>query len=194
MRAPEPVLLDGDEIRLEPLAAHHAGGLAEAVARDPDAFSLSGPIGPGGLDAWVERALDERDAGQRLPFVVVERDSGVVVGSSSYLDIVPALDRLEIGATWYGRPWWATRVNPEAKLLLLGHAFDALGARRVALRTDAANERSRGAIERLGAQFEGVLRHWELRPTGEPRDTAFYSILVDEWPSVRAGLEARLAA
>jgi RimJ/RimL family protein N-acetyltransferase len=194
MRVPEPVLLDGDEIRLEPLSAHHAGGLADAVARDPDAFTLSGPIGPGGLDAWIERALDEQDAGERVPFVVVERDSGVVVGSSSYLDIVPAHDRLEVGATWYGRPWWATRVNPEAKLLLLGHAFDALGAGRVALRTDAANERSRGAIERLGAQFEGVMRRWERRPTGEPRDTAFYSILVDEWPAVRAGLEARLAA
>jgi RimJ/RimL family protein N-acetyltransferase len=194
MRVPEPVLLDGEEIRLEPLSPHHAGGLAAAVDRDPDAFTLSGPIGPGGLDAWIERALDEQDAGQRVPFVVVERASGVVVGSTSYLDIVPAHDRLEIGATWYGRPWWATRVNPEAKLLLLAHAFDALGAGRVALRTDATNARSRAAIERLGARFESVLRHWEHRPTGEQRDTAFYSILSEEWPGVRAGLEARLAA
>src|SRR5262245_29245208 len=194
MQAPEPVLLDGEEIRLEPLAAHHAGGLAAAVDRDPQAFTLSGPIGPGGLDAWIERALDEQEAGERVPFVVVERDSGVVVGSTSYLDIVPAHERLEIGATWYGRPWWSTHVNPEAKLLLLAHAFDGLGAGRVALRTDATNARSRAAIERLGAQFESVLRHWEWRPTGERRDTAFYSILSEEWPGVRAGLEARLAA
>jgi len=180
-------------VRLEPLAAAHAGDLAAAVAADPTAFALSGPVPPGGAEAWVARALAEAEAGERLPFAVVERATGRAVGSSSYLDVVPELDRLEIGATWYGRPWWGSRVNPAAKLLLLGHAFEELGALRVGLRCDAANERSRRAIERLGATFEGVLRAWERRPDGAPRNTAFHSVLAAEWPAVRAGLERRLA-
>jgi RimJ/RimL family protein N-acetyltransferase len=147
-----------------------------------------------GLDAWIARAVEERDAGDRLPFAVVLAEDGRAVGSSSYLDIAPGDGRLEIGATWYGREWWRTFVNPEAKLLLLGHAFDELGATRVAFRTDAANARSRSAIERLGAVFEGIHRHREHRPDGTLRDTAFYSILAAEWPAVRAGLEERLTA
>jgi RimJ/RimL family protein N-acetyltransferase len=187
------VLLQGSDVRLEPLAAAHGADLEVAVAADPAAFDLSGPVPPGGVGPWLERALAEAEAGERLPFAIVEQATGRAVGSSSYLDAVPALDRLEIGATWYGRPWWGTRVNPAAKLLLLGHAFDALGARRVALRCDAGNERSRRAIVGIGATFEGVLRAWERRPDGSPRDTAFHSVLAAEWPAVRAGLERRLA-
>jgi RimJ/RimL family protein N-acetyltransferase len=186
-------VLEGARVRLEPLEQRHAADLADAVAFDPAAFTLSGPVAAAGLDAWLDRAFAEQDAGERLPFAVVLAGDGRAVGSSSYLDIAPADGRLEIGATWYGREWWRTFVNPEAKLLLLGHAFDELGATRVAFRTDAENARSRSAIERLGAAFEGIHRHREHRPDGTLRDTAFYSILAAEWPGVRAGLEARLA-
>ncbi len=194
MRAPFPVVLSGPRVRLEPLEERHRADLEAAVAVDPGAFTLSGPVASVGLDAWIARAAEERDAGERLPFAIVLVEDGRAIGSSSYLDIAPADGRLEIGATWYGRAWWRTFVNPEAKLLLLGHAFDELGATRVAFRTDAANERSRSAIERLGAAFEGVHRHREHRPDGTLRDTAFYSILAAEWPAVRAGLEKRLRA
>jgi RimJ/RimL family protein N-acetyltransferase len=179
-------------VRLEPLEERHHADLAAAVAVDPAAFALSGPVASVGLEAWIARAVQERDAGERLPFAIVVAEDGRAVGSSSYLDIAPADGRLEIGATWYGRAWWKTFVNPEAKLLLLGHAFDELGATRVAFRTDAENVRSRSAIERLGAVFEGIHRHREHRPDGTLRDTAFYSILAAEWPAVRAGLQERL--
>jgi RimJ/RimL family protein N-acetyltransferase len=178
---------------MEPLAERHRVDLAAVVAADPAAFTLSGPVRGPGLDAWLTRAFAERDTGERLPFAAVLAESGRAVGSSSYLDIAPADGRVEIGATWYGRPWWGTFVNPEAKLLMLRHAFDVLGATRVAFRTDADNARSRAAIERLGAVFEGVHRNREHRPDGSLRDTAFYSVLPAEWPAVRAGLEERLA-
>jgi RimJ/RimL family protein N-acetyltransferase len=192
MQPPEPIALTGVRVRLEPLDEHHRVGLEATVAADPEAFTLSGPVPAVGLDAWIARALRDRDAGERLPFAVVLIETGRAIGSSSYLDIAPEDGRLEIGATWYGRPWWKTFVNPESKHLLLGHAFDELGATRVAFRTDANNARSRSAIERLGAVFEGIHRHREHRPDGTLRDTAFYSILAAEWPAVRAGLEERL--
>lgn len=194
MRAPSPTVLAGARVRLEPLEERHRIDLEVAVAADPGAFTLSGPVPSLGVEAWIARALVERVSGERLPFAVVLAEDGRAVGSSSYLDIAPADGRLEIGATWYGRRWWRSFVNPEAKLLLLGHAFDDLGATRVAFRTDAANQRSRSAIERLGAVFEGVHRHREHRPDGTLRDTAFYSILADEWPAVREGLRERLQA
>jgi N-acetyltransferase len=192
VRPPSPTVLAGARVRLEPLEERHRGDLEAAVAADPGAFTLSGPVASVGVEAWIARALADREVGERLPFAVVLAEDGRAVGSSSYLDIATADGRIEIGATWYGRPWWRTFVNPEAKLLLLGHAFDDLGATRVAFRTDAANQRSRSAIERLGAVFEGVQRHREHRPDGTLRDTAFYSILADEWPAARAALEERL--
>ncbi len=118
---------------------------------------------------------------------------GVAVGSTSYLDIDAALGALEIGYTWYRRDLWATSTNPACKLLLLSHAFDDLGAGRVSLKTDALNARSRAAIGRLGASYDGTLRHHRLRPDGSVRDTAYFSILAAEWPGVRAGLQSRLS-
>jgi N-acetyltransferase len=152
-------------------------------------------LGPGGLGRHrhLDRPGHRGARSGRAPALRVSVEDGRAIGSSSYLDIAPVDGRLEIGATWYGRAWWRTFVNPESKLLLLGHAFDELGATRVAFRTDAANERSRSAIERLGAVFEGIHRHREHRPDGTLRDTAFYSILADEWPAVRAALDERLA-
>jgi RimJ/RimL family protein N-acetyltransferase len=192
-----PITLTNAFVRLEPLAAGHRPDLAAAVEADASAFRVSGPgVEPEGIDGWIQAALREMAAGTRLPFAVLDVSSGQAIGSSSYLDMVPDDDRLEIGHTWYGGPWQGTAVNPAAKLLLLGQAFESLGAQRVMLKCDARNERSRRAILALGARFEGILRRYGRR-IDQPellRDAAVYSILDEEWPAVRAGLEARLAA
>jgi len=194
MKPPEPIVLEGHGLRRVPIAETHRDGIRAATETDLAAFTVSGPGAmPGGADAWTDEALTERAAGGRLPFVVLQ--DGVVVGSSSYLDIQVGDDRIEIGHTWYGGPWQGTRVNPAAKLLLLSYAFDGLGCQRMTLKCDARNERSRRAIAGIGAQFEGILRYWGRR-IEQPellRDAAIFSILDHEWPAVRALLERRLA-
>ena len=187
-----PIALERSGIRLEPLAAHHADGLAAAVARAPSSFPLAGPVaGTWRLETWLGQAFEESEAGTRLPFAVV--CDGVVAGSSSYLDIAPADGRIEIGHTWYGEPWRGTNVNPTAKLLLMEHAFDVLGAERVQLKTDARNQQSRRAIAGVGASFEGILRKHSRRADGPGlRDVAMFSVIDDDWPRVRALLEDRL--
>jgi RimJ/RimL family protein N-acetyltransferase len=139
--------------------------------------------------ALVEAARADQD---RVAFAVLA--DGRAVGSTSYLDIEVELGGIEIGWTWYAPSVWRSAVTPECKLLLLGHAFDDLGAERVTLKTDALNTRSRSAITRLGASYDGTLRHHRRRPDGTVRDTAFFSILAAEWPGVRDGLVTRLAA
>jgi N-acetyltransferase len=192
MRRPEAVALELGGVRLEPLEPQHRDGLAAAVATAPATFPLAGPTsGDSTLETWLTRALADGAAGTTLPFAVLS--DGVVAGSSSYLDIAPADGRIEIGSTWYGDPWRGTRLNPCAKLLLLEHAFDVLGATRVQLKTDARNERSRRAIAGIGATFEGILRKHSLRADGPGlRDVAMFSIVDEEWPGVRALLEARI--
>jgi RimJ/RimL family protein N-acetyltransferase len=195
VRPPEPITLTGPVVHLEPLVAAHHADLAAAVQADPAAFRVSGPgAEQAGIDGWMRTALAALVAGTRLPFTVIEVASGRAIGSSSYMDIVPDEDRIEIGHTWYGGPWQGTVVNPAAKLLLLGHAFDELGAQRVALRCDARNEQSRRAILKLGATFEGVLRRygWRIEDPTVLRDTAVYSILDGEWPAVRERLVERI--
>jgi RimJ/RimL family protein N-acetyltransferase len=130
-----------------------------------------------------------RDQHPGMPWAVMV--DGVAAGSTSYLDVDCELGGLEIGWTWYRRDLWATEVNPTCKLLLLGHAFDGLGAGRVSLKTDALNTRSRSAIRKLGCQYDGTLRHHRLRPDGSVRDTAYFSMLAAEWPSARRRLRAR---
>ena len=194
MKAPEPIVLEGHGLRLEPIEEAHRDGIRTATDVDLDAFTVSGPGSmPGGADAWTDQALAERAAGGRLPFTVLQ--DGVVVGSSSYLDLALGDDRIEIGHTWYGGPWQGTRVNPAAKLLLLSYAFDELGCQRMTLKCDARNARSRRAILGVGAQFEGVLRYWGRRMEQPEllRDAAIFSILDHEWPAVRALLERRLS-
>ncbi len=194
MKAPEPVVLSGFGVRLEPVDESHRDGIRAATDVDPSAFSVSGPGSmAGGADAWTDQALAERAAGGRLPFTVLEGDT--VAGGSSFLEMALADDRVEIGHTWYGGPWQGTRVNPAAKILLLSYAFDDLGAQRVTLKCDARNERSRRAILKLGAQFEGILHSWGRRMEQPEllRDAAIYAILVADWPEVRAGLEERLS-
>jgi RimJ/RimL family protein N-acetyltransferase len=193
--APVPTVLAGRHVRLEPLAEHHRADLADA-SLDPSGFTVYGPrMHPEGFDGWFAQAQAELAAGTRLPFAVVLVATGQAVGSSSYLDIAPADGRIEIGHTWYGAGWQGGVVNPEAKLLLLGHAFDDLGATRVTLKTDARNERSRRAITGVGASFEGILRRHSRRADGPGlRDVAMFSVIDEDWPATRAMLQARFDA
>ena len=192
----EPVVLEGAHVRLEPLAPHHVADLAVAAA-DPEVWRwmpVAPPSGEAEMAAIVDGLLARADAGVQFPFAQVELATGRAVGATSYLDIALEDGRIEIGWTWIGRPWWRTAINTEAKLLFLGHAFETLGANRVAIKTDIRNERSQAAIERLGAVREGVVRHQYIRPDGTLRDTVLYSVVPEEWPAVRAHLRARLAA
>jgi RimJ/RimL family protein N-acetyltransferase len=142
--------------------------------------------------AYVETALAAQAAGYRLPFAVLDAASGDVLGSTSYHDIVPAIERVEIGYTWYASRVQRSAVNTTAKLLLLTHAFEALGAKLVGWRTDNFNHASQRAIERLGAKRDGVIRHHALRRDGTVRDTVMYSLTVGEWPEVKAHLNWQL--
>jgi RimJ/RimL family protein N-acetyltransferase len=194
MQTPAPVTLEGRGVRLEPLGPEHHDGLVDA-ARDGELWTLwftSVPT-PEDTRAYISAALDGRQAGHMLPFAVRELSSGRIVGSSRFHDIVPAADRVEIGYTWYARRWQKSRVNTACKLLLLGHAFDALGCQVVGLRTDNFNFASQRAIEALGAKKDGVLRRHAPRRDGSVRDTVMYSILAHEWPDAKRHLELRLA-
>jgi RimJ/RimL family protein N-acetyltransferase len=151
-------------------------------------LSLPQPQDAAALTAVVDGATAEPG---RVAWAVVA--DGRAVGSTSYLDVDLAVEGLEIGWTWYARAVWATHVNPACKLLLLAHAFDDLGVQRVTFKLDARNTRSFRAVQRLGAQYDGTLRHHRLRADGAVRDSAYFSVLAAEWPAVRAGLEARLA-
>lgn len=188
-----PLTLDGDQVRLEPLAQAHAEALYQAA--QPDIFTwMSMPIEKlDDMRAFIAEALDRQREGTALPFAMIERASGQAVGSSRFGAIVPAHRRVEIGWTWIGHPWQGTAVNSEAKLLMLAHAFEHWHCVRVEFKTDALNAQSRAALKAIGASEEGVLRHHMALPGGRLRDSVYYSILADEWPRVRAHLRARLA-
>ena len=191
----EPVVLEGRAVRLEPLTSAHVPALAEAGA-DPAIwrwYIIEPLTTPARMGDWVAEALAAAEAGTEQAFVQIDRTSGRIVGSTRYMAIVPAHRRLEIGSTWLARAEQGTAINPEAKLLLVGHAIDHLGARRVEFKTDAANAPSRAALLGIGATFEGVHRQHMLRFDGGNRDSAWYSIIDAEWPTVRARLEARVA-
>jgi RimJ/RimL family protein N-acetyltransferase len=185
--------LEGTHVRLEPLTDAHVDGLWEA-SRDPRTWRWLSTLQPttrAELDAWLGEALTAADAGTELPLATL-RD-GTVVGSTRFLALRPEHGSVEIGWTWLHPSAWGTGANVEAKLLMLRHAFETWGARRVELKTDARNERSRGAMEAMGAVFEGIHRMHMLVRGGENRDSAWYSIVDDDWPRVRDGLEARRA-
>lgn len=190
-----PVTLEGSHVRLEPLTVDHIGPLVE-VGLDPDLWRWTQAIlrTEDDLRAYVETALAEQAIGRSLPFATVERSSGRVIGSTRFGTIEPAHRRVEIGWTWIARPWQRTAINTEAKYLMLRHAFEMLGCIRVELKTDVLNERSRRAIERLGAREEGVLRDHVITSSGRIRGTVYYSILAAEWPDVRARLVERMAS
>lgn len=189
----EPITLSGDAVELTPLAVQHAQDLAHAA--EPALFRYLGHVPPswdlGGFQHYIARATDSKE---RLAFAIVERRSGRAIGSTSFLDLRPAHRGLEVGHTWIARAAQGTRVNPEAKLLLLQHAFETLGCVRVQLKTDARNEQSQRAMAKLGCVREGVLRRHMILPDGFVRDTVMFSITDLEWPAVRDALRLRLAA
>jgi len=190
---PSPVTLTGYGVQLAPLQLAHANGLEQAAA-DGALWRLrvTSVPQPGGAAAYIQEALRGQEAGSMLPFAVFDAESGALIGSTRYHDIVPTIARLEIGYTWYGKGWQRSHVNTACKLLLLRHAFDVLGAGVVGWRTDNFNFASQRAIERLGAHRDGVLRHHGLRRDGTVRDTVMYSLLRGEWPGVQAHLEYKL--
>ena len=189
-----PIVLEGGGIRLEPLTEHHHDALAAAAAdgRLWELWFIAVPP-PDGMRAYVADALQGQRDGHMLPWAVRDLASGTIIGSTRYHDVVRGIDRVEIGHTWYAQSRQRTHVNTTCKLLLLRHAFDALGCKVVGLRTDNFNFRSQRAIEALGAKKDGVIRHYGLRRDGTVRDVVMYSILAAEWPDVRRHLESRLA-
>jgi RimJ/RimL family protein N-acetyltransferase len=190
----QPVTLEGHGIRLEPLTEGHHDALAAAAADGTlwELWFTSVPA-PGTTAAYIADALEGQRDGHMLPWAVRDLASGTIVGTTRYHDIVAAIDRVEIGYTWYASSRQRTGVNTTCKLLLLQHAFDTLRCEVVGLRTDSFNFRSQQAIEGLGAKKDGVLRHHAARKDGTVRDSVMYTILAAEWPDVRRHLELRLA-
>lgn len=191
----QPVVLDGTRIRLEPLRPDHFADLA-AVAFDPALWrwTIMGPQDEAGLRRWFDLALANAEAGTERPFATVDRATGRAIGSSRFLSIVPEHRRLEIGWTWVASAYQRTGANREAKLLQLTHAFETLGANRVEFKTHALNDRSRAALAGIGARFEGVFRNHMVMPDGSIRHSAYFSVVAEEWPEIKARLEAGLAS
>jgi RimJ/RimL family protein N-acetyltransferase len=188
----EPVTLEGELVRLEPAAEHHAASLSKYIT--PETFRYFVTLNPKGTD---EEAVKEYIRGcwaapATLPFAIVLKESGAAIGMSCYLDIRSAHLMVEIGMTWIGEPFRGTKVNPEIKLLMMRHAFETLGCQRVQLKTDGRNLHSQAAIKKLGARYEGTLRQYGQMADGFMRDTVMFSVLPTEWPEVKAGLLERL--
>jgi N-acetyltransferase len=190
----KPVLLTGQFVRLEPLTEDHTAGLA-TVGMDESIWEYM-PYGAmnneDDIRRWVRTILDRRAEGTDLPFVVIHKASGLVAGTTRYMEIRPEHNGLEIGGTWYGAEFRRTQVNTECKYLLLRQAFEELGCIRVQLKTDSRNERSQRAIERLGAMKEGMFRNHMILPDGYIRHSIYYSIINSEWPEVKSRLEQML--
>jgi RimJ/RimL family protein N-acetyltransferase len=187
----DPVTLEFNGVRLEPLGLHHVDGL-RAAAGDGELWNLriTSVPAPHETETYVRTALDMNN---RVAFAVVDAATDIVIGTTSYHDIMPAIDRVEIGYTWYAKSRQKSHVNTSCKLLLLSHAFDTLGCAVVGLRTDNFNYASQAAIERLGAKKDGVIRHHAPRRDGTVRDTVMYSIVRGEWHEIKSHLHYRLA-
>ncbi len=190
-----PITLEGRHVRLEPLSRQHKSELA-MVALDPDLwrFTPTQIHSTVDLDAYIETALRSQRAGTAIPFATVDRSTGRAIGSTRFGNIDPQNRRAEIGWTWLGRDFQRRAFNTEAKLLMFTHAFERMDCIRVELKADVLNTKSKTAIARLGAKEEGILRNHMILPGGRLVDWVYYSILRDEWPSVRAGLEQKLAS
>lgn len=189
----QPITLEGDIVRLEPLGMHHVDALA-AVGLAPELWRLQPePIeSADDMRGYVERALAAQAAGTGLPFVIVRRSDGKVIGTTRYMDIALAHKRLEIGATWLSPASQRSGANTEAKMLLLQHAFETIGIMRVVFKTEAANTQSRLAILRIGGVEEGVFRKHLIAQSGRTRDMVYFAILDEDWPAAKARLQARL--
>jgi RimJ/RimL family protein N-acetyltransferase len=191
---PRPVTLEGRHVRLEPLSlAHHDRLCAVGLDAELWRWGLSTLATPAEMRAYIETALAWQAQGTAVPFAIVARATGQVVGSTRYANIERADRRLEIGWTWLARAAQRTPANTEAKYLLLRHAFEVLGCIRVEFKTDVLNERSRAALLRIGAKQEGILRSHMVTASGRIRDSMYFSIVAGEWPAVKAGLEQKLA-
>jgi RimJ/RimL family protein N-acetyltransferase len=190
----KPVVLKGQIVRLEPLQLAHSEALVQTGAEASTwAYMSENPTRSAqAMQTWIAKTLREQEAGTCLPFVIVEQQTGNILGSTRYMDISKENRRLEIGWTWLAAQVRRTGVNTECKYLLLRHAFEHLGAIRVQLKTDSRNLRSQQAIERIGASKEGVLRNHMIMPDGYYRDSVYYSIIEEEWPHMQTHLEQLL--
>lgn len=185
--------LSGKFVRLEPMAIEHVDALA-SVGLDFELWrwQLEPVVSRVDMEGYVRAALDDRERGVAFPFVVVDQSTNAIIGTTRYADIVTEHRRLEIGWTWLALSFQRTQANTEAKYLLLHHAFEMLEVVRVCLKTDALNEQSRRAIERLGAKQDGILRNHMITSNGRVRDTVYFSIIDREWPAIKCDLERKL--
>ena len=189
----EPRILENEIVRLEPLTETHREEM-RPLAAEAELWALTSIRGDGEhFDAWFDLMLSGQARGDQISHLVRRRSDGAALGHSAYLVITPAHKRLEVGWTWYCAEARGSKINPACKRLLLGNAFDE-GAERVELKTHHKNLRSQNAMLKMGATREGVLRHQILSWTGEWRDSVYFSVLREEWPAARAGLDARLTA
>jgi N-acetyltransferase len=192
---PRPVTLNGTLVRLEPLATSHVPGLSD-IALDPETWRWTRHLvtDAAAFNGYLDEAFAAAAAGTEIPFVQVDVASGQPAGMTRFHSIERAHRRLEIGFTWLAGPWRGTGHNAEAKLLLLTHAFDALGAHRAEFKTDGLNRRSQAALEAIGATREGTLRRHVVMASGRVRDSVYFSVVWDEWPAVRGRLAGRVDA
>jgi N-acetyltransferase len=191
---PEPIVLAGQHVSLLPLEEQHASALIDAV-KDGELWKLWYTLipSPSDMERWIKKAIEERQNKLSVPFVVKTLADDKIVGSTRYMNIEKDVRRLEIGSTWYSKSVQRSFVNTECKLLLLQHAFEQLECRAVEFRTHRLNEQSRRAIQRLGANQDGILRNHRMMPNGTIRDTVIYSILDTEWPSIKSNLLFKLS-
>ncbi len=189
----QPAVLTGPRVRMEPLSEAHFAALCEVAFDAPVwRWTIMGEQDEAGLRRWVDTALANGEAGTERPFATIDIATGKVIGSSRYMSIVPEHKRLEIGWTWIGMAYQRTGRNREAKLLQLTHAFETLQANRVEFKTHSRNVQSRTALRGIGATFEGVFRKHTIMPDGSLRDSAYFSVTIDEWPAVKARLQGLL--
>ncbi len=187
--------MESEHLRLDVLTAERIPEIFAALGTDPDIYRwlpFTTPKSVDDLAPILEGFIRDTESGSRIAYAVILKSSGLAIGTSSFLDLNPIHNSLEIGSTFYAKEYWRSFVNTESKILLLAEAFDVRQVERVTLKTDSMNERSRAAILRLGATFEGVLRHHMLRPDGSWRDSAYFSILKSEWPAVKENLQTKL--
>ena len=188
-----PVVLEGRIVRLEPLSMAHLADLAE-VALDPAIWqwTLARPTDKAILGEWIQAALANAATGAEMPFATLDAATGKAIGSTRFMSIVPEHRRLEIGWTWLGKARQLSGANREAKLLQMTHAFETLGAYRVEFKTDSLNEPARRALLGIGSTFEGIFRNHMIMPGGRLRHSAYYSVVAEEWPAVKARLGAAI--
>ena len=187
--------MESTHLRIETLTVARIPELFSAIGTDPEIYQWLPFSTPSDLDEFskiFQNFVDESTSGKRVAFVVVLKSTGLAIGTTSFLDLNPTHRSIEIGSTFYAKEYWRSFVNTECKLMMLSEAFEVRGAERVTLKTDSQNERSRAAILRLGASYEGILRRHMLRPNGTWRDSAYFSILSEEWPAVKANLLSKL--